>query len=283
MLPLETLSAIEDIYTRILLADWQSPRPPQVKPLIIVAHSTVGRDSRRYLKSGGGRQVSIHKLIQKLPRSLAEDPYSLSAAPNDLAPAGKQTAVIYTMVNDASVANHAGYSRVTLNGVTYARNLKYSVNTISLGFELENFSDPKEGTSEAYTDIQLLAMGYVVNTWRAKFGPLPVMLHRDIDASLAGGKSGKYDPVGLTVAQIEHWCMTAKQVTNDVWSLWGNAAPLNKNYGIPQAWYKVAAKVGAAISIEIWDHDTAIQYFERGIGIYNKAVNKATVIAYADL
>jgi hypothetical protein len=273
---------LDHIYERTIKASWQSPRPPEVSIEFIVAHSTVGRDSRKYLKTGGGRQVSIHKLVQKLPRADSSASVDLSDIAGDAALRNQASAVIYTMVTDDCIANHAGFSRVTYKGVTYARNAQYSVNTVSLGFELENYSDPSKGFSEPYSDMQLLAMGYVINTWRAKYGHLPVMLHRDIDASLPTGKSGKHDPVGLTVGNIEYWCQMALAKSVDVWSLWGTAYALNKTFGIPQAWYKVAAKVGAAISDEVWRGDTSIQFFERGIGVYNKVVNKATVIAYAD-
>lgn len=259
--------------------DWFGNRLIELgDPKFIVVHSTVGRDSRKYLKTGGGRSVSIHKLIQKLPRS---DP-SRSRSIDLLGrfKVADASTVIYTMVPDDKVANHCGYSRVTIEGVLYSRFSQYSPNTVSLGIELENFSDPGTGEYEPYSDGQLLAMGYVINNWRALYGPLPIYLHRDIDASKPGNKSGKYDPVGLDLTDIEHWCSEAL-VMSDPFILWGTKFALHRGWAIPQAWLKQASALGAPMSDELYPVTgvpRSIQYFERGIIIYNGWSNRTKVV-----
>lgn len=146
----------------------------------IVAHGTVGTDSRAYLSRGGDlpdgsdKKVSIHALIQK---------------PGD---------PIYRYVPDERGANHAGY------GTMPAPWTSINPNLCTLGFELENLQDGKD----PYTDTQLLAMGWLINQWRAKWGPLPIFRHEDLDPTR------KHDTVNLTIAQIEAWAVKAAQATD---------------------------------------------------------------------
>jgi len=166
-------------------ANWHSPRDGAT-PQAIVAHGTAGTDSRRYLQRGGerpdgsDRKVSIHALIQK-------------------------DGTIYRMVDDERVANHAGgvvlsngmlSSRLTIGDRTYRG---AQVNRYTLGFELENL----QNGLDPYPDVQLLAMGWQINAWRQRYGPLPVTRHATIDP---GRRS---DPAGLTVAAIELWAKRA--------------------------------------------------------------------------
>lgn len=159
-------------------ANWSVSRNGQ--PIVaIVAHGTVGTDSRAYLKRGGDapdgsdRQVSIHVLIDR-------------------------QGVIYRMVDDARGANHAGFGTMP-KGMP-----QVNPNLVTLGFELESL---QRGTPDDYTEPQLLSMGYMVNAWRAAYGPLPILRHADIDPTR------RKDPVGLSVAQIEQWCVKAAQMS----------------------------------------------------------------------
>jgi len=168
-------------------ARWHSPRAGAI-PLAIIAHGTVGVDSRRYLQRGGDRpdgsdrKVSIHVLISK-------------------------NGTIYRMVSDDRAAHHAGgavrpdgtiSSRMSLLGTVYRG---HQINTHSLGFELENLQNGKD----PYPDAQLLAMGWQINQWRAQFGRIPVIRHATLDP---GRRS---DTVGLSVAQIELWAVRAAE------------------------------------------------------------------------
>lgn len=168
-------------------ARWHSPRAGAI-PLAIIAHGTVGVDSRRYLARGGDRpdgsdrKVSIHVLISK-------------------------NGTIYRMVSDDRAAHHAGgavrpdgtiSSRMSLLGTVYRG---HQINTHSLGFELENLQNGKD----PYPDAQLLAMGWQINQWRAQFGRIPVIRHATLDP---GRRS---DTVGLSVAQIELWAVRAAE------------------------------------------------------------------------
>lgn len=141
----------------------------------IIGHGTVGTDSRAYLSRGGdppngaNRKVSIHVLVQK---------------PGN---------VIYRYVPDDLGANHAGF------GTMPAPWAHIPVNKCTLGFELENLQDGKD----PYPDAQLLAMGWQINAWRHVHGPLPIFRHADIDPRR------RTDPVHLSVAEIEAWCVRA--------------------------------------------------------------------------
>lgn len=155
--------------------NWWTNRNGQ-KIVAIIAHGTVGTDSRAYLSRGGDlpdgsdKKVSIHCLIQK---------------PGD---------PIYRYVPDERGANHAGY------GTMPAPWTSINPNLCTLGFELENLQDGKD----PYTEAQLLAMGWLINSWRAKWGHLPIYRHTDIDPP-----PRKYDTTNLTVAQIEEWAVKA--------------------------------------------------------------------------
>jgi len=143
----------------------------------IIAHNTVGKDSRGYLSRGGSlpggsdRKVSIHILIDK-------------------------AGVVYRYVPDERGANHAGFG-------TMPRGFpQVNPNVCTLSFELENASD---GISvhDPYTDAQLQAMGFIIRSWREKYGNLPIFRHADIDPAR------RKDTVGLTVAQIESYAQAA--------------------------------------------------------------------------
>jgi hypothetical protein len=154
--------------------NWSTPRNGQ-KILAIIAHGTVGTDSRAYLSRGGDlpdgsdRRVSIHALIQKPGNP------------------------IYRYVPDSKGANHAGF------GTMPAPWRDIPVNKCTLGFELENLQNGKD----PYPDTQLLAMGWQINEWRRLHGHLPIHRHEDIDPNR------RRDTVNLSVAEIERWCVSA--------------------------------------------------------------------------
>lgn len=137
----------------------------------IIAHNTVGTDSRKYLSQGGPRKVSIHCLIQK-------------------------DGTLYRMVPDEKGANHAGFGKMP-QGFP-----QLNPNRCTIGFELENASDGGKKV-DPYTDAQLLTMGWEVNRIRAKYGNLPIFRHADIDPDR------RADTVGLTVPEIEDWAKKA--------------------------------------------------------------------------
>jgi hypothetical protein len=171
-----------------LPADHSTDRLGQV-PVAIVLHGTGGTDSRATLQHGDGRSVSIHALIVK-------------------------PGAIYRMVPDERGANHAGASTSSFRiGVhTYTGG---AVNRATLGIELENL----QTGHDPYPDTQLLSMGWQIIQWRAKYGPLPILRHGDIDPTR------RKDPVGLTVEQIEKWANAATLV-------YGPPEPLAKRYRV---------------------------------------------------
>jgi len=133
----------------------------------IVAHNTVGTDSRKYLSQGGPRKVSIHSLIQK-------------------------DGILYRYVPDERGANHAGY------GTMPAGYPPINPNRCTIGFELENASNGA-GRVDPYTEPQLLTMGWEINRIRAKFGALAIFRHADLDPKR------RSDTVGLTIPEMEQW------------------------------------------------------------------------------
>ena len=143
----------------------------------IIAHNTVGTDSRGYLSRGGelpdgsDRKVSIHVLIRR-------------------------DSHIYRYVPDEIGANHAGFGTMPKPWSTTNPNL------ITLGFELENRSNGM-GVVEPYTDVQLQAMGWQIRAWRARWGNLPILRHADIDPDR------RKDTAGLSVAEIERYAAAA--------------------------------------------------------------------------
>jgi len=234
----------------------------------LVIHGTGGSDSRVTLQKGDGRGVSIHGLDQKFPRANG----STDIVKGQAATLSNGT-VIYEMLPDELGANHAGFSRATVNGRVYEGS---DVNRASLGLELEN----KQDRVDPYTDGQLLAMGWWINSKRAKYGHLPVFRHEDIDYRRP---KQRYDPVGLSVNDIESWCVKAANVSNDLWALWGSVYDLHKEWAIPQAWYKRARLLGECQSNEYYQGNIATQIFANGFCVYSKLTGRAKAFLYAEI
>lgn len=167
-----------------LHANWYQSRLGQ--PIrCIIAHDTErasdDSSSIAYLQRGGSladgsdRKVSIHTLIE---------------------PNGDQ----YEMVPDQLAANHAGFGLLWLDGVKYSSTSKYTINTISLGFELEY----TKNQNKPYPDAQMLSMGYWIATKRAKYGRLPLFSHAFVDPNR------RSDPRNLSIETIERWVLHAQ-------------------------------------------------------------------------
>jgi hypothetical protein len=194
--------------------------------MLIVAHDTEGVDSRATLKHGDGRSVSIHRLIQKFPRANGT---------TDILPGKPERqssgVVIYDMVPDERGANHAGYATWKSNGRTFTPT-GVNVNVISLGFELECLGSKDK--NDHYTEDQLLAAGFVINQWRAKYGPLPLVRHADIDSKR------RSDTYNLSVADLEKWANAATLVYDvDPFAAWGDVGKPTgaaAGFAIPKAW-----------------------------------------------
>lgn len=219
-----------------------------VRPVAIVAHGTAGTDSRSTLQHGGGRGVSIHRLISK-------------------------GGDIYRLVPDERGANHAGAPTAVLhlpNQVYYAG----AINKATLGFELENRQN-----GEPYPDAQLLAMGWQIVDWRRRWGRLPVVRHADIDPTR------RRDPVGLSVAEIERWADSAEARMGNTWDAWGTRYPLpveQRTFGIPALWKDNASWLGAALSDEIplADGRISLRVFQGGLIYYEQATGRCTLAPF---
>jgi N-acetyl-anhydromuramyl-L-alanine amidase AmpD len=158
-----------------LPADHSTDRLGQV-PVAIIIHGTGGTDSRNTLQHGDGRGVSIHALIVK-------------------------SGTIYRMVPDERGANHAGAASSSFRIGTRIFS-GGAVNRATLGIELENLQNGKD----PYTDQQLLSMGWEINRMRAKYGPLPIKRHAELDPTR------RRDPYQLSTEQIEKWANAATLV-----------------------------------------------------------------------
>lgn len=235
-------------------ANWQGDRDG-LPILAIVAHGTVGTDSRAYLKRGGelpdgsDRKVSIHYLIGR-------------------------DGTIYRMVDESRAANHAGFSTWTdpKTGLVYQGS---RVNRATIGIELESL---QRGTPDDYTPAQLDALGGLIADIRQRRGALPILRHADIDPTR------RRDPVGLSVAQIEQYVTRATTgPLADPFLAWGQQFPLppeQRAWGIPQAWLAQRALLGAARSPEIdlgQRARAAVQVFEGGAIVYFRDSGQAVV------
>lgn len=234
-------------------ANWQSSRDGAT-PLVMIVHDTESPngDSRRYLQRGGSRadgsdrKVSIHALIRN--------------------------GIIYRMVDDSRVANHAGgelrngvySSSFTVNGKTYRG---AQVNRYSLGVELEHIPG-----SPFYSDADLYALGWLLGYWRTQFGPLPALRHATVDPTR------RSDPVGLSTEQIEAWVVRA---TADPFARWGTIGRPDgaaQGFAIPRAWLMNQA-LGACVAAETYSAsgEYSIAEFEHGLIAYYKRRNAAIV------
>lgn len=192
-----------------LAANWKQSRDGQLIQCII-AHDTErpSQDSNSiaYLQRGGeradgsDRKVSCHTLIE---------------------PNGDT----YVMVPDEYGANHAGNGTLTINGRTYGPDRKYSLNDISLGFELEYTKAPFNGP---YPEAQLLAMGYWINLKRERYGNLPIYRHQEVDP---GRRS---DTRNLAKPDIEQWARNAAILMGNIPT---PEKPINYRAIVPQVVY----------------------------------------------
>lgn len=150
----------------------------RLTPTVIVLHHTGGEDSRKWLTttSPPDHPVSVHILIQK-------------------------DGTIYRLVDDHANAWHAGYG---ILGSANRSGKPYSVNTISLGIEIENMGNGHD----PYPDDQLDACGYQIALWYQKYGFLSIVTHGLIDPR-------KNDPVGLPgqrlIAMVGRWWLQLSQ------------------------------------------------------------------------
>lgn len=190
-------------------ANWYSDRKGQ--PIqAIIAHDTETPKtnpqvtSEAYLQRGGSRpdgsdrKVSIHVWINTNGDSTV-------------------------MVNDTLAANHAGFGTLKINGKTYSPQSKYSVNTCTLGFELEHVVG--EAT---YPEKQLLSAGYWIYVWRNRWGKLPLYKHADVDPKR------RSDPVHLTVETLERYATMAETLLEEPPT---PEKPINFRTVVPQVVY----------------------------------------------
>lgn len=113
----------------------------------IFLHDTEGADSRAWLSTAPGSQVSCHRLIAR-------------------------DGTIYKIVPDEQVAWTQG--RGYMGGLGY----NYTLNERSLSIEFENLGTRK---AEAYPVAQLTAGARQVVEWWGLYGFLPIMYHAMVD------------------------------------------------------------------------------------------------------
>lgn len=134
-------------------------------PRLIVLHATGGVDSRAWLTrtSPPGKEVSIHVLIDK-------------------------TGLVYRSTPDEREAWHGGHGYL---GIWKPFGPNGSINSVSLGLELENLNNGKD----PYPEVQVDACGFVIAGWWKKYGVLPVLSHAILDGR-------KHDPLQFDWAHL---------------------------------------------------------------------------------
>jgi N-acetyl-anhydromuramyl-L-alanine amidase AmpD len=164
---------------------------------------------------------------------------------------------IFQLVDDRDVAWHVG--RAKWDDIT-------DVNGVSIGIELVNTNSGKD----PYEAAQVAALTWLVEFKAHQHGVSLDNIVRHLDVAVPSGrKTDPRDAVGF------HWLTWKKQLTvgsdETIWNLWGSVIPLypdTRHFGIPQAWFKVAAKLGEARSHPIYSDDVVIQVFQRGVILY---------------
>jgi len=238
-------------------------------PAVFVLHATVG-----------GKLSSLRHLCNPRPinpRTGLLDPLQAVSTHYVIDKSG----LIYQLVADNRVAWHAG------EGVwRHWTNL----NAVSIGVELVNKNDGKD----PYTKAQIDALTWlaVMKQRQHRIDLSNFIRHRDFALY-----RGKTDPLGFPWDQ---WKARLKMefvdrdppvaptppVINDgdKWALWGTEVPLyepQKQWGIPQAWLKVAKRLGEARSTEVYPGDYVVQVFQHGVVLYKEG--KTEIVYAADI
>lgn len=170
---------------------------------------------------------------------------------------------IFQLVHDMDTAWHAGRSKW---------GSETSVNDASLGIELVN----SNSGYDPYEVAQVDALVWLVEFKAHQYGINIDNIVRHLDVAIPEGR--KTDPAGFD------WVAFKRRLTlgssESVWALWGVVFPLypdTRHFGIPQAWYKAAKKLGEARSSPVYNDDLVIQVFERGVVLYRDGKSKVVL------
>jgi N-acetyl-anhydromuramyl-L-alanine amidase AmpD len=133
-----------------------------VPPALIVIHATAGTNSLAWLSTDPNSAVSAHVLISKEGQ-------------------------VHRIVEDSGIAYHAGVSKWGRYGTPG----QPSINTVSLGVELENLNTG----NDPYPEAQVIALARLVYRWIMHYGWLPQVSHQEI------APTRKTDPAGFPWAR----------------------------------------------------------------------------------
>lgn len=209
-------------------------------------------------RDNGIQMIVIHATAGGLKSSLdwLSAPWSNVSTHYVIAEDGR----IFQLVHDLDTAWHAG--RAKWHNET-------DVNDASLGIELVNSNS---GT-DPYEPAQVDALVWLVEFKAHQFGIAFGNIVRHLDVAIPEGR--KTDPAGFD------WSGFKKRLTvgsdERTWDLWGSAFPLypdTRHYGIPQAWFKSAKKLGEARSAAIYGDDLVAQFFEHGAVLHRAGKSK---------
>lgn len=143
-------------------ADGRHHTPGRIHTIdTVVIHATAGVDSLEWLSTSRSSTVSAHVLVSR-------------------------SGEVWRIVSDDSTAHHAGFGLLRLKTLA-----QVNLNARSLGMELENLNDGREG----YPPAQLEAAAGVLAGWFARHGYLFVCRHSDCDTR-------KTDPRGLDLLPL---------------------------------------------------------------------------------
>lgn len=172
---------------------------------------------------------------------------------------------VFQLVSDALRAWHAGEG--TWGKIT-------DVNSASIGVEMVNLNDGKDG----YPLAQVDALHELVEWKMRQYGIVAENVVRHLDIT-----KRKTDPAGFDWEAFKK-SLTFQPTETDVWLKWGTVFPIYddiKHFGIPQTWLLNADKLGEARSNEMYGVDGSCQVFEHGYIGWSKATNDTRVVMFA--
>jgi hypothetical protein len=202
--------------------DWTDRKGLPIRKIVL--HATVSADNNGSLTwlEGNPEGTSIHVLIRK-------------------------SGLSYKMLDESKGANHVGFSKIVIDGVTYSQFSPHNVNQISVGIELVNWNNGKD----PYPEAQLRSCAWWVDAWMKEFKlqRSDVICHRDIDA-----KNNKTDPRGITTLDIFKFLDAPPVVDPDAPRLTAMTPILGPTMGNPEQAAAFLTKHGSDPSYTPNDH-----------------------------
>lgn len=223
--------------------DWTDRDGQEVKKIIL--HATAGTNSLGWLR-GNARQTSIHVLITK-------------------------TGLSYKMLDESKGANHVGYGKMTIGGITYSRFSNVNCNQITLGIELENLNDGRD----PYPVAQLRAAAWWVQEWLVEHNLSrdDVIMHASIDTQ------DKTDARGISVQDVLKYLDEPTPDEGQSATALGGTPILGPVLGSPEIAARYLGKRGTDPTYTSADHLLIARYY----WAHAASVGVAPLMAFAQM